>query len=143
MGLSKGTSVSTSIEVEKRVELVAEMYIRGIPRAKGFRFVNNPEGEHNWGIDIRQYDNYIKRAKKLIKDQSKGNADEFKNLAFARYNDLYQKNYAEGDLRECRNVQDSLNKLLGINEPDKANINLTGSITPDKWLKDNSSPFIK
>lgn len=137
MNIEKINERVSDFELSKRVELVAELLIRGVPRAKGYRFVNDTEGEYNWNITLRQYDNYVKKAKKLIKDQAKGKTEEFKNLAFARFNDLYQKNYSAQDFRECRNVQESLNKLLGLNEPDKTDINLKGSISPDKWIQDN------
>lgn len=137
-GIKKGSDRVSENELLKRVELVAEFLIKGVTRTKGYRLVTNPEGEYGWDISMRHYDNYIKKAKALIKSQAKGKTEEFRSLAIARYNDLYQKNYSGMDFRECRNVQDSLNKLLGLNEPEKTDIKLTGSISPDKWLSENS-----
>ena len=52
-----------------------------------------------------------------------------------RYEDLYQKNYNIQDYKEARSVQDSLNKLIGLNEPDKKEIRINdANKTYESWI---------
>lgn len=40
----------------------------------------------------------------------------------SRLTDLYTKNYDKGDYRECREVVNSINKILGLNNGNKVEI---------------------
>lgn len=140
MALKRKTYVSTSnIELKKRVEVVAELLIRGYSRANIIKICNNPDGKFNWNLEHRTIDNYMRSARKSFAINGKGSKKDFTNLAITRYNDLYQKNYSAEDFKECRGVQDSLNKLLGVNEPEKVDmdVKLKGSVSIKDWIKLN------
>lgn len=114
-----GTNVMASekasmIEAEERREVIFEMLIKGYRRSQIMRFC-----AEKYNIRERQVDVYIAQVKEQLNERIEKKKDEHLNLALIRYNDLYSKNYSIQDYRECRAVQDSINKLLGINEPDK------------------------
>lgn len=115
----------TSI-TDERIEIIAQFIIRGATRSQMIRTVKNPVGKFKWDIVDRQIDKYISRAKALIRKNTKKSEQDFTAIALARYDDLYQKNYAADDLKECRAVQDSVNKLIGLNAPDKIDATTKG-----------------
>lgn len=116
-GVSKKAIKSTKAEVELRVQTIVKWILQGRSYTDIVRY-----SAKNWGISSRQADNYVKMAKDDVKATTKITKEEQITLAIARYNDLYLQNYTGKDFRECRNVQDSLNKLLGLNEAEKIDI---------------------
>lgn len=56
-------------------------------------------------------------------DKIKSNVSEDKKnealLAYSRFTELYRLNMEKGDFKECRENQKEINKLLGLNAPDK------------------------
>lgn len=115
----------TSI-TDERVEIIAQFIIRGATRSQMIRTVKNPDGKFNWEVNERMIDYYISRAKALIRKNTRKSEKDFTAIALARYDDLYQKNYSAEDYRECRAVQDSVNKLVGLNAPDKIDATTKG-----------------
>lgn len=112
--------------IEGRIELVATLLIRGLTRSQIIKLTLNPSGKYNWDVSNRQVDQYLSRARALIKKNTKASKKQFFDMAVARYQDLYLKNYNSDDYRECRAVQDSLNKLVGVNEPEKTDLTTNG-----------------
>jgi len=108
---------STKAEIELRIQTVIEWILQGITYNEIVRY-----SASKWNIASRQVDNYIKTAKEEIKSCSDLEKEEQITLAIARYNDLYRKNYSIKDYKECRGVQDSLNKMLGLNEAEKLDL---------------------
>jgi hypothetical protein len=95
-----------------------------------------------YSIKDRQAKNYIASARKEIVVRFKPEVNSEKMLAAVRYQDLYQKSYIKGDYKECRAVQESFNKLFGINEPEKSEENLTISIgITEKDVENFNSKF--
>jgi hypothetical protein len=94
------------------------------------------------GIKDRQAKNYIANARQEIVKRFKPELTSEKLIAGIRFQDLYQKNYIKGDYKECRAVQESFNKLFGINEPEKSEENLTISIgITEKDVENFNSKF--
>lgn len=89
------------------IDTIVEMLIKGCSRADIIRY-----SEQTWSATEGDTDLYIARALKKIKATNILDIEDSLELAIARYNDLYKKNYQIQDYRECRAVQDILNKLL-------------------------------
>lgn len=117
MESKKTTLKSTKAELELRVKSVVSWILQGRSYKDIVRYSSK-----NWNISSRQVDNYVKIAKEEIKASTNITKEEQITIAIARYNDLYLKNYTEKDYKECRGVQDSLNKMLGLNEAQKIDL---------------------
>lgn len=76
----------------------------------------------SWNVELPAVNNLIEAAFAsfdVIEDESRRNE---MLLSYARLTDLYSLNYAKGDLRECREIQREINKLLGLNAPERSEI---------------------
>jgi hypothetical protein len=86
--------------------------------------VQNISKLHN--ISERQVDNYIAKGYKELAS----NRQKYKELlitqSITRFNDLYERNKKIADYRECRQVQDSIVKLFGLNEAEKVDVTTQG-----------------
>lgn len=72
-----------------------------------------------YDIKERQAKNYLAAARKEIVKRFTPDVQAERMISAVRFQDLYQKNYTRGDYKECRAVQESFNKLFGVNEPEK------------------------
>lgn len=106
---------STDAEIELRIATLYEMIVKGSSYVYIVRYAST-----EWKISSRQVDTYILKAKEQIKETY---GQEYKETILsnhlAQLENLYEKNYTIEDFRECRNIIDSRNKLLGLNAPDK------------------------
>lgn len=124
---------STSSEIETRIEIVMKMTLQGFRKSDIVRY-----SAQNWKIKNRQIDNYIIKAKNEIQSIAATRKEEMTYLAVARFEDLYQKAYKNQDWGLCKCIQESINKLLGLNAYVGIKVAVTGSISPDKWLTENA-----
>src|SRR5699024_9313280 len=73
-----------------------------------------------WNITSRQTDTYLKR---VYEEIQKTYGDDYKkrllDIQVAKLDELYQKNFTIQDFRECRNVIETLNKMIGLDAPTK------------------------
>jgi hypothetical protein len=101
---------STDAEVELRVNTVYEMVVKGASRKYIIRYASE-----NWNVSSRTVDEYLNRVYQEIKDTY---SDDYKSSILskqlAKLDDLYVKNYTIEDFRECRNIIESVTKLLGL-----------------------------
>jgi len=105
---------ATNAEIELRVQTVIKMTIQGYSRAEIVRY-----GSNKWKIGDRQMDDYVAKAKDGIKEIASPDKDDQRAKSIARKEDLYQKAYKNSDWARCESVSNSLDKLLGLNEPVK------------------------
>ena len=125
-------SKATNAEIELRIKTIYEMTVKGCSRKYIVRY-----SAENWNINERQVDDYLKRVYTEIKETY--NDDYKKSLLdkhIAQLEDLYVKNYTIEDFRECRNIIESKNKMLGLNAPDRIDTTITEKtpIFPDNGL---------
>lgn len=101
---------STDAEVELRINTVYEMVVKGASRKYIVRYASE-----NWNVSSRTVDEYLNRVYEEIKETY---SDEYKSSILskqlAKLDDLYVKNYTIEDFRECRNIIESVSKLLGL-----------------------------
>ena len=124
---------STNAEIELRVQTVIQMHLQGFSRIDIVRYAAK-----KWNVASRQTDEYLLKAKEGIKEIASGSKEEQIRTAIARFQDLYQKSYKNQDYKLCQVIQESINKLLGLNAESKLGITVSGSVSPDKWLSDNA-----
>jgi len=115
-------SKATDAEIELRIATLYEMVTKGCSRAFIVRFT-----AENWKIEERQTNSYLMTVKDKIKNTY---GQEYKETILsnhlAQLENLYEKNYTIEDFRECRNIIDSRNKLLGLNAVQKTDITTNG-----------------
>jgi len=127
---------STEAQLELRIATLYEMIVKGCSRAYILRFT-----AEQWELESRQTDTYLAIVSERI--QNTYGIDYKKTILsnhLAQLEDLYAKNYTIEDFRECRNIIESRNKLLGLNEVTKSEvvlttrniINLGSGIDPEK-----------
>lgn len=104
---------SSKAELDLVLETVIEMIIKGHTRTDIIRHFQKDENKINAKSE-RSVDYYISNAREEIKKRFEPQKEALIALAVMRYEDLYKKNYQIQDFRECRSVQDSLNKITGI-----------------------------
>lgn len=106
---------ASNAEMELRIQTVYEMIVKGATRPFILRYT-----AEKWNLSERQTDTYISEANERIKSTF-NDKDRLRliNEHRAKLSDLYVKNYAIEDFRECRNILESERKLLGLDEPIK------------------------
>lgn len=106
---------ATKAEVELRIATLHEMVVKGATYNFIVRYTSQ-----EWEISRRQTDTYLKRVYKQIQ---KTYGDDYKkrllDVQIAKLDELYQKNFTIQDFRECRNVIETLNKMIGLDAPTK------------------------
>lgn len=123
---------STNAEVEIRINTVVKLFLQGYTRADIVRYCSR------FLISSRQVDTYILKSKNQIRQISAADKEDQLYKALARYEDLYKNCYKNQDWGGCQSIQNSINKLMGLNAESKLKVNLKGSIMPDIWLEENS-----
>jgi len=98
-----------TVELDERINKVALLLLKGFPRREIVKGITN-----DYKVCVKTADNYIAKAKQMIIVETKSEREEMLAIAIARYNDLYKKNYNIQDYRECRSVQESINRLFGL-----------------------------
>lgn len=128
---------ATDAEIQLRLDTIYEMVVKGASRKYIVRYCSE-----NYKISSRQTDEYLSRVYDEIKSTfTTEDKQSIISKHLAQLENLYQKNYTIEDFRECRNILDSISKLIGLNAPEKTDITTNGqSISePPKWIvQDNS-----
>ena len=113
---------ATNAEIEFRIATLYEMVVKGATYSYIVRYASE-----EWDITSRQTDTYLKRVYEQIKDTYD---DDYKKrlltVQLAKLDELYQKNYTIQDFRECRNVIETINKMIGLDAPTKTDITTNG-----------------
>lgn len=108
---------SNKLVQEERINQIFNFMLRGYRTGQIIE-----HGVKNWGIGQRMVEKYITKASEIIKAQAETDREQQYYKALLRYEDLYSKNYAERDFKECRAVQGDLNKITGVLAPVKTEV---------------------
>lgn len=81
-----------------------------------------------YAVSERQAKEYIARARARIIELYSPDLASEKVISGIQFNDLYQKNYKAGNYKECRQVREAFNKLIGANEPEKTDSNVSATV---------------
>lgn len=113
---------ATIAESELRTALVYEMIVKGCNKNYIVRFCTE-----KYNIRLRQIEVYIAKATEQIKlNYGEKYKENIVAKHLAQLDDLFVKNYTIEDFRECRNLIESKNKMLGLNAPTKTDITTNG-----------------
>lgn len=91
------------------------------------KYKNNARGEQTFG-------EYWREMLERFKDEFEKNREDLKSKFLARYMSLYEKAVDKGNIKEARQILDSITKLTGADEPVKQEINLSGDFVIDFGL---------
>lgn len=112
---------STDIEIEQRIDTVVSLLCRFMSRRQILQYTSK---KTDWNVTPRTIDDYISRAKEIIKEKS--DPEQTSGMIRKNFEMLFGKNLQNEDFRECRAVLESMAKLTGVNEPDKKEIDIKG-----------------
>ena len=123
-------------EVEKVFLDVLELHVNGYSRKQILKYCAETHK-----LAERQTGNYLAKVYDEISNNSAEYKEKLIKQSVRRFNDLYEKNSAIQDYRECRAVQESIIKLFGLSAPDKTDITTKGekvNAEPVWIIQDNS-----
>lgn len=118
---------ATAAESEKRITTIIDLLVDGWSRTA---IVQKYSVE--WKISDRQVDTYISHANELLKEEATFERKAHISKALRRYELIFRKALAKGDLRRAIEAQNSLDKLLGLNE--RIKLDITSDDQPLKLL---------
>lgn len=113
---------SDSSEMEKRIHTIYLMLLQGFQRKQVIQYCAD-----NFKIGERQTDEYLGKAREIIKSNINCDTSNKKNEVLNQFYDLYQKNYALEDYKECKSVLMAIAGILGVQAPTKTDITSNGS----------------
>lgn len=113
---------------DERVYAVMDLMIQGWPRRKIIQIVSTNE-KFMWDVVPRQIDNYIAKAKEIIKASAVFDRDEEIGAAIERYRDLFAKSSMLHDYKACLAISKELTELLGLKP--KQQLELSGKLKMD------------
>ena len=108
----EGKYKRTNQEIDQIINELVELITNGYSRQQIIQYCSDTHE-----VGERQTDNYLSRAYDVISTESQKLRTKLVKQSFKRYNELYYKNSAIQDYRECRAVQESITKLFGLNAP--------------------------
>jgi hypothetical protein len=127
-------------EVQLRIQTVAEMLAKGLSNAEILRIIQSTDTKaQGWSLSQDRAYVYLRLAKRVLRENANDKVPDLIALAVTRYTDLYKRNYQIQDFRECRQIQDSLNKLLGLTIEQQNNITLNQQ---NNIITNNNADFI-
>ena len=104
--------------IAARVEQILPLVLDGASKREIFRFVAE---KTSWGhVSTRTIENYIFRAREQIIAAADKDAAEHYAKALARYERLYWRASAKGDLGQCRQIEEAIVRLLGLAAPQRS-----------------------
>jgi hypothetical protein len=100
-----------------RVAQILPLVLDGASEREILRFVAE---KTNWGyVSERTIENYIARAREQIVAEAGKDAEIHFAKALARFERLYWRASAKGDIGQCRHIQEAINRLLGLAAPER------------------------
>lgn len=69
-----------------------------------------------YGVSKRTIERYIKKAKAMLREDCNQDIEDWRALSNERYNDLYRMSLKMGDIETCIKIQNSVDKINGLNE---------------------------
>jgi DNA-binding CsgD family transcriptional regulator len=114
------SSKTNKAAIAARVAQILPLVTDGASEREILRFVTE---KTNWGqVSKRTVENYIARAREEIIASSASEAPWHLAKALARYERLYWRASAKGDLGQCRQVEEAIVRLLGVAAPERREV---------------------
>lgn len=121
------------------MEMIIDDIIKGKTRRDILFKVQKGEYEdfkHSADWSIQWQYKKIAEAFDMLKEDNIKNRDEQINVIYNQYMKIYEESMSNKDRANARMTLDSLSKLLGLNEPDKVNVDSNFEIKIDFKLDD-------
>ena len=116
MGAPKTNQAAIAARVAQILPLVTD----GASEREILRFIAE---KTSWAhVSKRTVENYIARAREQIIENSASEAAWHSAKALARYERLYWRASAKGDLGQCRQVEEAIVRLLGVGAPERCEV---------------------
>ena len=103
---------SDSSETEKRVKTGYLMILQGFQRKQIIQYCAD-----KFKVGERQTDEYLRKAREIISSNIDTDVSHKKNEIISMFYDLYQKNYALEDFKECRVIAQKIGEVFGVEAP--------------------------
>lgn len=107
---------STNDEIKRRIGEVSNLLITGQKRHQIVQYAS----DSGWGVDPRQVDTYIARAKQLLSEEgqeAKAGRNMLFGISLRRLNLLFVKTMAIQDYARALQAQKEIHTLLALYEP--------------------------
>ena len=110
-----GLNKSTKAQFEERVGIVTEMLLSGLKRKDILQNISNVE-TLKWKVTVRQIDNYIEEATKVITTSLEVDRKVLVNKVYSRFDFLYKKMVLDKDYRGAAAVNKDMCMFINTNE---------------------------
>lgn len=74
------------------------------------------EFPEKYGVSKRTVERYVQKAKAMLRENCNQDIEDWRALSNERYNDLYRMSLKMGDIETCVKIQNSVDKINGLNE---------------------------
>lgn len=131
---------STNAEVERRVSIIYDLMLRGYNRPQIHQYVSkrkplqvpespdpnhwDPNVEPSWDIETRAIDEYMARARELMRAKAQTVRDEALGRTLERREDLYQQAREHMDLKTALAIDQDTARLLDLYPEQKTRISI-------------------
>lgn len=131
---------STNAEVERRVSIIYELMLRGYSRPQIHQYVSkrrlipvpesadpnswDPNVEPSWDVETRAIDEYMARARELMRVKAQTVRDESLGRTLERREDLYQQAREHMDLKTALAIDQDTARLLDLYPEQKTRISI-------------------
>lgn len=131
---------ATQAEVERRVSIIYELMLKGYSRPQIHQYVSkrksipvlespdpdywDPTVEPSWDIETRAIDEYMARARELMRAHSQTIRDEAMGRTLERREDLYKEAREHMDLKTALAIDQDTARLLDLYPEQKTKISI-------------------
>ena len=109
--MGKGKKRKSDADIIICVENVYKAFIEGYS-AHQIR----EEFPDKYNVSKRTLDRYIYKAKEMLRENCNQDIEDWRALSNERYGDLYRRSLRAGDVETCVKIQNSVDKINGLNE---------------------------
>ena len=104
---------SNKVSIELRVDAIMDLLLMEFTRPQIVQYVSTNEKTRSWKLDVRQIDNYIRKAKEKIQSVTEPLKEKRVNTKIKKFNFLYKMALKNKDIKCCLAILAEENKLLG------------------------------
>lgn len=125
----------TDIEYQAVVNEVIELLLHNVSRKEILQYISEKEK-----VSERQVENYLAEAYDVISLDFQQIRSKLIRNQIKRLNDLYEKNSAIQDYRECRAIVGETSKLFGLNAPSQIDVTSGGEkLQLPPWVREKDA----
>ncbi len=127
---------ATKAQIHQRVAAVHRQLVLGRTRAYILQYASS-----QWECSVRTTDDYIARAREMLKEQTNRDRDAHLALALARLDLVFVEAYEQGVYKDALGAQHQLNKIMGFYAPTKHDVRITWEDEAVSLIKDGTLTY--